>query len=98
MSYLNRTEYRNIKKSSAAFFEFLSFLLSRMVFLSIPCKKGSEANLCKPIESYIKGNLGSSQAVACKKGLDHLQRLRNDILLKLDDSHESTIKLIVRYD
>lgn len=65
-----------------------------MVFVSVPCKKGADVDLVKPIEHYIKGNLGSGQAAACKKGLDHLQKLRNDILAKLDDSHDSTVKLI----
>ncbi|VDD82790.1 unnamed protein product [Mesocestoides corti] len=68
-----------------------------MSFVSVPCKKGLEVNLVKPIEHYIKGNLGSGQAVACKKDLDHLQKLRNEILVKLDDAHESTVKLIEAY-
>nr|CDS31738.1 programmed cell death 6 interacting protein [Hymenolepis microstoma] len=68
-----------------------------MVYISVPCKKGSETNLVKPIETYLKGNMGSGQAAACKKGLDYIQKLRNEILAKLDDGHESTAKLIASY-
>ena len=65
-----------------------------MVFVSVPCKKGAETSLTKPIEHYIKGNFGQGEAAACKKGLDHLQSLRNEILAKLDDAHDSTVKLV----
>ncbi|KAH9282692.1 Programmed cell death 6-interacting protein [Echinococcus granulosus] len=68
-----------------------------MVFVGVPCKKGADVDLVKPIEHYIKGNLGSGQASACKKGLEHLQKLRNDILVKLDDAHDSTVRLIESY-
>lgn len=68
-----------------------------MVFLGVPCKKGADVNLVKPIENYIKVNMGTGQAAACKKGLDYLQKLRNEILVKLDDGHDSTIKLIESY-
>ncbi|VDK38966.1 unnamed protein product [Taenia asiatica] len=68
-----------------------------MVFVCVPCKKGPDVDLVKPVEHYIKANLGSGQAAACRKGLDHLQKLRNDILVKLDDAHESTVKLIESY-
>ncbi len=78
-----------------AVFGSLTFLTFRMSFISVPCKKGYEVDLQKPISQYIKGNLGSGQASACKKGLEQLHRTRNDILVKLDDSHESTAKLIV---
>ncbi|KAM7537810.1 hypothetical protein Aperf_G00000075938 [Anoplocephala perfoliata] len=68
-----------------------------MVFISVPCKKGAEVNLVKPIKSYIEGNMGTGQAAACQKGLEHIQKLRNDILVKLDDGHDSTVKLIETY-
>ncbi|VDN96252.1 unnamed protein product [Rodentolepis nana] len=68
-----------------------------MVYISVPCKKGSETNLSKPIEAYLKGNMGTGQAAACKKGLEYIQKLRNEILAKLDDGHESTAKLIASY-
>lgn len=65
-----------------------------MVYISVPCKKGSEAILVKPIEHYLKSNMGAGQAASCKKGLEHIQKIRNEILARLDDGHESTAKLI----
>ncbi|VUZ50688.1 unnamed protein product [Hymenolepis diminuta] len=68
-----------------------------MVYISVPCKKGSEAILVKPIEHYLKSNMGAGQAASCKKGLEHIQKIRNEILARLDDGHESTAKLIATY-
>ena len=65
-----------------------------MVFISVPCKKGAESNLVKPIEHYVKGNFGQGEATACKRGLDQLQSLRNEILVKVNDAHDSLVKLI----
>ncbi|BHF64408.1 Rhophilin, Rho GTPase binding protein [Sparganum proliferum] len=68
-----------------------------MSFLSVPTKKGSEVELVKPIEHYIKGNYGAGPATACSKGLSHLQKVRANILTKLNDKHESTVTYIEEY-
>ncbi len=68
-----------------------------MSFISLPTKRGYEAKLYKPIGSYIKGNYDAGKYEYCKKGLETLQRLRDEILQKLNDSNQNVIDSITEY-
>jgi programmed cell death 6-interacting protein len=68
-----------------------------MAFLGVPCKKGYDVDLIRPLNKFIEETYGSEQAASHKQSLDDFQNMRNKVLTKLNDRHESAIEILNRY-
>lgn len=64
--------------------------------VSAPFKRSNDIDLIKPLKAYITNSFGKEQADAQKDALEELQNLRNKVLNKLSDKHESAIQLLCK--
>ena len=72
--------------------------MSKNYFLSIQNKKTWEVDFVNPLKNFIQetyGNVGDGGDNLA--ALNELNKLRNNMILKADDKHESTLETLYRF-
>ena len=73
-------------------------MASHGVFLAIPTKRTWEVDFVKPLKSFIQETYGAAgNAEDHNAALSELNKLRNTIISKASDRHESALEAIYRY-
>ena len=65
-------------------------------FLAVPLKQTQEVELIKPLRSFIQNTFGNADPEDYNNALNEFSKLRNLMLAKSVDKHESALEVLYR--
>ena len=67
------------------------------IYLAVPLKKTFEVDLVKPLRAFIKDTYSSANAEDYEPALQEFNKLRNSMISKSADKHESSLEVLFRF-
>lgn len=66
-------------------------------FLAVPLKQTQEVELVKPLRSFIQNTFSQADPDEYNQALNEFSKLRNLMISKSVDKHESALEVLYRY-
>lgn len=66
-------------------------------FIGVPLKKASETDLVKPLRNFIENTFSNAEPNDYNTALNEFNKLRNSMIAKSVDRHESALEVLLRY-
>lgn len=67
-------------------------------YLAVPLKRTNEVDLVKPLRRFIENTYSSAQPDDYNNALSEFNKLRNSMMTKSVDKHESALEVLYRYN